>query len=519
MTPRRNLWLWAAAAATPLSLAIGGWWHSRQEPQYVARARVVVPGTHAPPAEGDHLPPGLEDSLLSPEIIVSATGLLRERGVALKHRSSRESEINYLTSRLSAGVEHQPHCDDVDISFVTTDAEGAVPVLTAVVDAAVSAWQIAHPEIVDPAEVVRRQQGEQLAQAIEQQRACVAELEQQFAQRDASIATAAPDGDISSLTAAVDAARQQRLEAEVCLAETRRKIRAGVTVEEILSQLPRGPGWEPTRELFGAAYLQRELRQQEAAVQAASNVYGRNHPRMATLRAQVDLLRQKLEAIRRQAAAPPPGQSLTETSTGTSAGSAPLAATELLLKTLADKVQQAHAAEQSLESKLAAHAESAARRHEFDEKLAASRVALESLRNDYAGVRRAIANAEREAASRRPGVIEPPALSPEPIVASLTGYLLWSGVIGLATSGACWRQFRRVAPAIGHRPASHAAAKGAMGATGSEQREPAVHVPLDVDRDVDVGKSASQSVAGRIEPLRAQEADNLARLKRLKRAA
>lgn len=492
MTVRRKFWLCAALVATPLSFG-GGWcWNRSCEPEYRASARVSIPSsivTCFPAALPASNP---EESLLSPEVVAAAADLLQEREIPLPVESRFDSEIDYLLNRLDARRTSDGDRVEIELLYRTPDAERAVAVLTAVVDAGVRALQSLAPEIADTGEDDRNRERAQLADAFEQQQTRVSELQERIAAGDREpVDSENAAGSLRALATSFEVARSHRIEAEDQLALAFRDVRAGVTVEQILARLPDGPAWSETRDLLGAVLLRDEIRQLEVAQEAAAALYGRNHPRMVGLRTQLEQTRQKisiqaggaLEATVIQA-------SMNDFDGGPQANTQPV--TALLLKVLEEKASQANVAEQELEQRLASANAAREERQSLEPQLADARQEMAFLQREHERVRQEIAAARHHAEGQCVSISEPPLLSSETIVPSLPQHLFWAGCAGILVSGGSLWQFQR-----------------SPGQRSRVQRSPAGR-PL---------SAAAPYRAQVYERYHSQQEDNLARLRRLKPVA
>ncbi len=440
----RRLWLGAALVATPLSLAIGWCWNRTCDPEYVATARVSVPPSIVDHVRGTNPSPIVEDSVLSPEVIAAAADLLQERGISLPFESRPDSEIDYLLGHLDAAHERDGDRVEVELRYHTTDAEKAVPVLTAVVDSGIRALQGLVPEVADPGADDRNRERAQLAQALEQQQIRVAELQERLASRNREPLDALPSAEsLRALASALEEGREHRIEAEDHLALACQEIRAGVGVEQIVARLPESSAWSETRDVAGTIRMQDELRQLEIASEAAAAVYGRNHPRMIGLQTQLEQTRQKLAARPEHVPNVPVIQASSSTDPNANSPSSAPTTAVLLLTALEEKCRQATRAEQNFERKLASATAAREEQQVLEPQLADARGELAFLQKEHERVRQEIVAMRCEAENRRVKVSEPPTLSPEPIVPPLAQHLLWPGIAGMLISGGLLRGFQR----------------------------------------------------------------------------
>ncbi|HTI52132.1 MAG TPA: hypothetical protein VL475_14315, partial [Planctomycetaceae bacterium] len=419
MKGQRKLLTAMAVAALPLSLATGWGWHASHEPEFVAHARISVPTTANLRPAGDYALPNLEETLLSPDVVTAAVDLLAERGFVLPLNPAEDSEINFLLNRVDTACERRGNQDEIELSYRAADGEQALATLSAIADAGLVALRSNFPAVEDPAAGGRERERAQIASACEEQRGRVAELQEQITKRDSTASdSAATDEPLQALASALDDLREHRADAEDRLANARQQIRSGVDAAQIVAELPDDADWTALRENLQALQWKTELLQKDAARNAAAAIYGKNHPRMAGLRAETEQLRQKLALI--------------EPAETSNAADIPLLASTLVLKTLEEKWQQAADAEQAAEERLAAASAVREQQQGLDSQLADARQELAFLKTEQDRIEREIAEAHRETESRLPGLSESPTLEPEPITPALTAYLLWAGAVGLA---------------------------------------------------------------------------------------
>jgi hypothetical protein len=443
MTVRRKLWLCAALAAAPLSLAAGWCWNRSCDPEYVASACVSAPVSLIASSLDTFEKSDVEESFLSPEVVTAASELLQERAASDPHAATLDSEIDTFLNRLDVSHERDGDRADIELRYRTTDARQAVAVLTAVVDAGVRSLQSLAPEVADFTTDDRHRESVQLAQALEQQQARVSELQARVASRDReSPESPHSPARLRTLDLELQQAREHRIEAEDQLAIACQEVRAGVSVEQIVARLPEGSAWSATRDVAGAIRLKDELRQLESAFETAAKVYGRNHPRMLGLKTQIDQTGQQLAS---QAGLIANSSVVQASSTESDAHpqASPPATAVLLLTALEEKCRQVTLAEQVLERQLASATALREEQQALDPQLADARQELDFLQKEHDRVRREIAATRREAESRRVNITESPTLLAEPIAPSLPQHLLWAGLAGTIVSGGFLRGFLR----------------------------------------------------------------------------
>jgi hypothetical protein len=411
-----------AFAAAPLALAAGFFWHRSIPPEYVAHAEVALPGAGEMP--GDDPEAAVEELVFSPDVLNAAVELLRERGVLLPLPSPLDSEVDWLLDHARAARDPESSSLVVQLSCSVADRELAVPLLQAIADALVRNQSPAPQSAADPDAERRDAERRQLAEAVARQNAAIETL-QAAARPDAPAgAPAEPLQPPEAAQAALDAARRERVDFESRLIETRARLAAGGSIEQVLADLPQQPGWNATHSLIAHARLSRRLHEQQAAIESAQAVYGRKHPRMVELQTQLAQLQEQLAAAGVDAQGTPPLD-------------VPL--DELLLRDLERRVAQAVAAEQSAQVQLAA---ATTRRDEHNRRLAQlaeARQELEFLKGEEARLDQELAAARRVQSARLPGIVEVPTLTQEPLRPGLWKPLGISGTVGLCLSGWFWR--------------------------------------------------------------------------------
>jgi hypothetical protein len=424
MTGFRKLALFASMTALPLSLAVGWLWHGSHEPEYIARARITIPAAAGIRAPTDSTLPNLEEMFLAPDVVMAAIDLLAERGSVLPVDPAADSEVNFVLNRVETACAHRGNEDEIEIRYRAADGDRALATLSALADAGLAALRSQIPAVEDPAAGGREREHAQISRACDDLQSRVAALKDEIARRDAATGNEPPRGGQTALETALEEVRQLRVDAEDHLADARRRIRSGADAASIVADLPDEPHWGALRESLAAIQCEAELRQKDAAHDSAAAIYGRNHPRMARLKAEIDQLREKLAGLKPRVS--------------DSAGSL-LLASDVLLKALEDKWQQAAAAEQEAQAKLEDAREAHEREQGLDARLADARQELAFLKTEQDRVKYEIAEARREAESRLPGLAEPPALEEEPITPELTAYLIWAGAAGLFLAALFWR--------------------------------------------------------------------------------
>ncbi|MSR59880.1 MAG: hypothetical protein EXS05_19950 [Planctomycetaceae bacterium] len=434
--------------AMPLCVFATWVWHVMQEPDYAAQVRIALPagalsGLQPAGTDGVSLR-APKDAVLSREVIAAAAALLHRRGIFPSVEASGETELNDLLNRLDARCEQQGLQDEIVLGYHAADAEQAIAVLTAVADVEVDWLRRSLPDPADPTMSERETEQSQLAQAIERQQAAEFRLIDRMSDLGGDEVENATNGEaIESLTAALNEARRDRLDAADWLTRARQQVRLGNTAEEIIAGLPDSPIWNSTRELLNRVRWQDELAAQEANLKSAAAILGRNHPRLVQLQSEVERQRRRLEegAVRPRQT-PPDRQSRSnpiENSPGT--------LVDQLVELLEARWQQTVTADEECEQKLAVATEKLADCKDVAAQLADIRQELAFLETEYERVRQEIASCLREADRRRPSLAGTPNLLPEPMSRPMLGPYLWAALGGLVVSGGLWMRIRRARPA------------------------------------------------------------------------
>lgn len=544
MIDRRTWWRIGAAGAVPVAMLAGFLWHSGFEPEYVAYARISVPTSIVTAVAGPQgsLTPTIEEVILSPENMTAAADLVRLRGIILSTVSPLDSDVEELIRRVDAGHDQQHDHAEVRVSFQTPDADQAIPVLSAVLDACLAALDHANPRGDETAATSREAELNDLTDELATRQDALADLEQRARRFDASQLDATLLADrIRSLESSLAKARDERIAAEDRLADIHQQLGAGFTAEQIAEKLP-GSLHSGTHEQVVTTRAKEELRQQQESLDKASTIYGRNHPRLIQIRNEVDRLKQQAGIVHADA----------------SSESAPRSPSSVLLQSQEALLNQASISEQELETQLERAVSDRKSRIELDEQLALARDEIGPLRGRYDELKRQTDAADRAAESGKATICEPPALAPEAIVPSLTGYLAWGGFVGLIFAAGFWHKSRPAPraqptpillagpklpvvidwgkpvskPATPTKPAT--APPTAIAAPLEQKPDPELTVTASVDRHESDSEppsepsSSSDSVVENSpsdeesetpvrprERFRSQEEENLARLKRL----
>lgn len=428
MIDRRTWWRIGAAAAVPVAMLAGCLWHSGFEPEYVAYARISVPASIVAAVAGPQgaVAPTIEEVILSPENMTAAADLVRSRGIILSTVSPLDSDVEELIRRVDAGHEQLHDHSEVRVSFQTPDAEQALPVLAAVLDACLAALDHATPRVDETAAASRNAELSDLTDELATRQDALAELEQRARRLDASQLDASLLEDrMQSLESSLAKSRDERVAAEDRLADIHQQLGVGFTAEQIAEKLPGGPH-TGTHDQVVTTRAREELRQQQEALDHAATVYGRNHPRLIQIRNEVDRLKQQAGVVQ----------------AGATSDGAPLSPSAVLLQSQEALLNQANISEQELESQLERAVADRKARIELDEQLAVARDEITPLLDRREDLQRQIDAADRAADSRKATICEPPALAPEAIAPALTGYLAWSGFVGVVFAAGFWFKSR-----------------------------------------------------------------------------
>ena len=427
----RRTWLRiGAVAAVPFSLLSGYLWHSGFEPEYVAYGRISIPAAVAGTAIGPHgsLAPTLEEVLLSPENVTVAADLLRSRGVTLSTVSPLDSDVEELIRRLDAGHDQLPDHAEVRLSFQTPDAEQAIPVLTAVLDACLKALDQSRPKGDQAVAAGREAELRDLNEELSGREGALAELELQSKRPEtATLDPSLIPERIKALETSLSSARDRRVAAEDRLADVHQQLGEGASAEQIADRIAGPEDPASVRDRLVTTRARERLKQQQEAFDRAATIYGRNHPRLIQLRNEVDQLKQETGVVQADSRD----------------DAASLSPSAVLLRSQEELLSQATTAERELQEQLDQVVANQKLRKELEEQIALARDEIAPLRERRDEVARQIEVATIEAEASRATISEPPALAPEAIVPSLTGYLVWSGLAGLVLGAVLWRGSRK----------------------------------------------------------------------------
>jgi hypothetical protein len=490
----------AAVLCLVVSLSAGWLWSTLAETSFEAHARLALVGD--PFADSDRPPGGSddetpEDRLLAPELLSAAVDLLHDRGVTLSLASPFDSQTDYILSRIHVEPVDREGSDEIRVACTAPDAGEALQVLTALVDACLAAVTNAQSASSTAEAEDRDGERRQLVRAIERQERTIAALGEQLRTTNVAPNEAAGTGDDpAALESELAGARQAVVEAERRLDHARRDFDRQLPAEVVAAQLPDSPVRTKILERLSLAKLKDELRQQEILAEKLSAVYGRNHPRMTALTGKIGQLRKQIPGL-----------------AGEADGS-PIAATDAdpqaqVLGALELELADARVAGHQIERRLIARHDRSGDRQELQAQLGEARQELAFLHGEYDRMRQETQNARQEQTSRMPTVIEPPTLSPDPIVPPAGLQMAVSCVAGMALYLFILWQFRKRlrtsdAPPDA-QPVSAPVARGPVQGTVSAGAlaPPLVQIP------------ESPGPASRHERLRTQDEQRLARLKML----
>ncbi len=411
----------AGGLCLAVSLSAGWLWSTLSETTFEAHAR-LAPGValSADPVQDEREPAatGIEDELFSPDVLSAAVALLHDRGVALAMATPFDSEADYLFERLHAR-QVDGEASEVELSCTSADGDEALQMLTALVDALTAAARNDGAPTADVPAAARDTERKELAGAIAKQDRAIAELVERLDKtRAATALERAADGP-TALEDQLAEARRAVGEAAARLDGARRDFGRNVPADIVASRLPESPLRTKIIDRLSVERLRGDLRQQEALLAKSSSVYGRNHPRMAEIR-------EKTEQLRRQVAGFPgaPG----DVSDGT--GKPP--PEELVIGALEAELLSTQSRENDIAARLATRSARLDEQQKLETQLGETRQELAFLHGEHDRIRREIDKARSDAAARLPAVIEPPALTPDPIAPGAGLPMAVSCVAGMA---------------------------------------------------------------------------------------
>jgi hypothetical protein len=419
MTNRRSLSLAAALLCLAVSASAGWLWHTLSETRYEARARLTCGSALTAEEDGsddDEALSTAEELVLSPEVLSNAAALLHDRTISLTLASPFDSETDYLLNRTHVERPVQGGANEIQITCDAANADEAREMLTAVVDAFAESRKATCQAVGGTAAGESEGERRQLARAIQRQEAAVADLAEQLH----SAGDSAGGGlDPAALETAAALARLKVTEAERRLDDAQRHFEQKTPAEVVAAHLPEGPLKTGILERLNFVKLREELQGEESRLKKSSEVYGRNHPRIAEIRG-------KIEQLRREMARSPQGSA--ENPQAAADSSLLLIVLDALESDLAD----AEAARQDCEARLAAVRDRLTAQHEIEVKLTDARQELAFLRSEDEGLRQQVLDVRRDEEEKLPAVLEEPALSPDPVAPRAGLPIAVSCVAGMA---------------------------------------------------------------------------------------
>ena len=425
MKERRFL-LAAGLAGLAVSLSGGWFWWTLSQTRYEALA--VVEAAFAGEQRDDGSP-SIEDAILNPDTLSAAASLLQERSVSLPLASPFDSEADFLVDHIHVERDPRGEPGDFRIACRAEDADVALQVLSAVLDAWFAAEANKARPAPDAATGEAQTERRQIAEAIQrQERDIDAMVERLKAAGD----PAAPGGadDLASLEGELIELRRVRIEAERHLEEARRDlIEKKIPIEAVVSRIAEGPLRSSVLERLKLARLHEDLQSQKALLQKWSSVYGKKHPRMAEVRARVELLDRQLSGAAIELVG------FADRAMGDDLPS-------LVLEPFQRDLAARKAAEADLNERLDALVERLTARQEMQTRLGEARQELAFLHGEHDRVRKQIESSRRDETARTPQLIEAPVLSPDPIAPQAGLPIAASCLSGLALLAIVLRQFR-----------------------------------------------------------------------------
>lgn len=404
----------AAGFCLVLTVSAGWLWHAFSDEVYEAHARIALPN-----AVAGESPAEAEDIVLSPEVLAAAAELLHDRQISLSLASPFDSAAEYLRERVRIEAPHADAPDEVRIVCTAPVAEEALQVLTALLDACLESAGHRESPAESPGAGEIEGERRQLTQAIERQELVLAELTSEVKAKGEDVEngrageeTVVSEGDLS-------AARHAISEAERRLADVRRDFEKKLPPEVVAARLAEGPMRTRILERLNQIKLKDDLQRHEALAEKWSKVYGRNHPRMAEIRGQIDELHERLSGFQGDA--------------GEFENSIPTADPCLLvLDVLEADLVALQAAEREIETRLASQSARLSAQQELETQLGETRQELQFLYGEHNRLRQQIDNARKRRVGRVPDVIEQPALAADALAPQAGFRMAVSGGLGVA---------------------------------------------------------------------------------------
>jgi hypothetical protein len=357
----------------------------------------------------DEAPPVDESKVLSPEVLSTAALLIADRNVQLSLASPFDSVTDYLLERTRVARPDRGEPGELLITCTALAGDESLQMLSAIVDAYLDAATTAPPALADFTSDERptvelQTECEQLARAMEQHEQTNAEL---AAHLQAAKAAAGDPSDPShldpiKLEAELVQARRASGDAAGRLADAHRDLERKLPAELIATRIADVPERTKALERLNQLKIKDDLDQQEALRQKWSAIYGKNHPRMAELRQHIESLEQQVSVFSARDQGQPPDVLAAS-------------AAAVVLAALESEAAGRAAAERELENRLARVQQQLQQQQELEARLRESRQELEFLHGEHGRLWKEIDGARREQASRLATLVEPPALSPDPV--------------------------------------------------------------------------------------------------------
>lgn len=416
----------AALLALPAALLVGWVWQTQTEPVYVASARLALRGAETPPDGSSRVP--VEEQVLSSEVLMATADLLRQRSAAIPLDSPLDSETEWLLDHIRVALEDDVAARVVRISSSANRPDLAVALAAAVADSAVCHLGAAPSGTPDADHDRGQTELNQIDAAVDRQRSAIEALNQALA-ADAAGA-AALEHEFAAQTSAVETSRRVRAEADARLFDVRVALAGGTSPEQFVAGLPRDAAGDAARDLLNHTRLARQIAELQATLQAAQATYGRKHPRIVDVQAQLARLREQMPAT-----AAHDQQSFT--------GSA----SDALLGHFDRRALEAKSAQERMEQQLAQTTEKRVARQQRDAELASASQELEFLVGEKNRLQRELGEIRDTRTAGQPVLIESATLSPEPATPSLWKFLSISGAVGACVTAWLWSRCR---PASAH---------------------------------------------------------------------
>ena len=428
MKERRFL-LAAGLAGLAVSLS-GGWlWWTLSQTRYEALAVVQAAFAGDPRGDGSQSDASIEGALLNPDTLSAAASLLQERSVSLPLVSPFDAEADFLVDHIHVECDPCGEPGDFRIACRAEDPDLALQILSAVLDAWFAAEANAARPAPDSATGEAQTERRQIAEAIQRQERDINAMVERLKGAGDPAALGGAD-ELARLEGELIERRRVRIEAERQLEEARRDlIEKKVPIEAVVSRIAEGPLRNSILERLKLARLHEDLQSQKALLAKWSSVYGKKHPRMAEVRARVELLDRQLSSAAIELAG------FADRAIGADLPS-------LVLEPFERDLAARKAAEGELNERLDALVERLTARQEIETRLGEARQELAFLHGEHDRVRKQIESSRRDETARTPQLIEAPALSRDPIAPQASLPIAASCLSGLALLAIVLRQFR-----------------------------------------------------------------------------